>query len=59
MNRSLALGMMSTTGFSESTEHSPELSESTERSSKPVTPNPILHTNRIKEYNSNRVTQHN
>jgi hypothetical protein len=49
MNRSIDLGMMSTPGFLESTGHSPELSESTERSSKPVTPNPILHTNRIQE----------
>jgi hypothetical protein len=35
-------------GFSGVHRTSPELSESTERSSKSVTPNPILHTNRIK-----------
>jgi hypothetical protein len=40
MNRSLDLGMMTNHRLSDSTDQSPELSESTEYSSKFVTPNP-------------------
>jgi hypothetical protein len=39
MNRSLDLGMMTNHRLPESTRQSPELSESTEHSSKAVTPN--------------------
>jgi hypothetical protein len=38
MNRSLDLGMMTNHRLLESTEESPEQSESTEHSSKPITP---------------------
>jgi hypothetical protein len=40
MNRSVDLGMMTNHRLLESTGQSLELSESTEHSSKPVTPNP-------------------
>jgi hypothetical protein len=45
MNRSLDLGMMTNHRLSESIEQSPDLSESTEHSSKPSPQIPILHTN--------------
>jgi hypothetical protein len=46
MNRSLDLGMMTNHRLLESIGQSPKLSESIERSSKPVTQISILHTNR-------------
>jgi hypothetical protein len=42
MNQSIDLGMMTNHMLLESTGQSTELSESTERSSKPVNPNPIF-----------------
>jgi hypothetical protein len=45
MNRSLDLGMMTNKRLSKSIGHSPELSESTERSHKPITQISIFNTN--------------
>jgi hypothetical protein len=46
MNWSLDLGMMTNHKLPEYTGQGPELFESTERSSKPITQIPILHFNR-------------
>jgi hypothetical protein len=48
MNRSLDLGMITNHRLLDSNGQSPELLESIEHSSKPVAPNPLLHTNRVK-----------
>jgi hypothetical protein len=46
MDRSLDLGMLTTTGFRSPPDKSSELSESTEHGSKSITQIPILHINR-------------
>jgi hypothetical protein len=56
MNRSIDLGMMTNHRLPKSTGQRPELSESTEHSSKPITQIPILHTDKETKVIAYQVT---